>query len=409
MHLLLQGLVQAGGELRANPFRALLTLLGVVLGVAALVGMIGVMESMIRSMQAFNNARGGMNKISVVQQALPENQRHLQGTSPGRTLRDVAALQRSAKLVGSISPEVHADWKPIDRHGRNDWINVQGVTPAAVQLNDYKLQAGRFISDVDCDLVASVCVLGGEQAAQFFDPGEPVLGQRVRIGRHPFVVVGVLQREIARQGGRNALWLRNWSAFIPVTTAQKRFTASRRIDQLDMQVLDLAAMPQAMEEVANVLRPLHREVRDFRVENQLDTMMDFSRQQGRLRVALASVAGLSLLVGGIGIMGVMLAGVNERLREIGVRKALGARHVDIFAQFLFEATVLGLLGGLGGIAAGIGLVQGLAYVLPQQAPVLVPSAFFLGAGASALTGLLAGLYPALRAAALDPIEALHYE
>lgn len=409
MHFLLQGLTQAGGELRANPFRAILTLMGVILGVAALVGMIGVIESMIRSMQSFNNARGGLNKITVVQQALPENQRHLQGTSPGRTLRDVAALKRSANLVGYISPEVHADWKPLNRRGKIDWGNIQGVTPAAVQLNDYKLQEGRFVSDVDCDLTASVCVLGNDLARQFFAPGEPVLGQQIKIGQHLFVVVGVLQREVARQGGRNALWLRNESAFIPVTTAQKRFTASRKIDQLDMQVIDLANMPQAMEEVANVLRPVHREVRDFRVENQLDTMVNFSRQQSRLRVALASVAGLSLLVGGIGIMGVMLAGVNERLREIGVRKALGARHVDIFAQFLFESVVLGLLGGLGGIAAGIGLVQGLAYVLPQQAPVLVPSAFFLGAGASALTGLLAGLYPALRAASLDPIEALHYE
>ncbi len=409
MNFLYQGLVQAGGELRANPFRAILTLLGVVLGVAALVGMIGVIESMIRGMQTINNASGGLNKITVVQQAVPENQQHLKNRSPGRTLRDVTALQRSARLIEHVSPEVRVDWKPMDRRGKNDWGNVQGVTPAAVRLNDYKLKEGRFISDVDSDLVASVCVLGGELAAQFFAPGEPAIGQRLRIGQHPFVVVGVLQREVARQGGRNALWRRNWSAFIPVTTAQKRFTASRRIDQLDMQVINLPDMTQAMEEVENILRPLHRGVRDFRVENQLDTMMDFSRQQRRLRIALASVAGLSLLIGGIGIMGVMLAGVNERLREIGVRKALGARHVDIFAQFVFEATVLGFVGGLGGIVAGIGLVQALAYVLPQQAPVLVPSAFILGAGASALTGLLAGLYPALRAAALDPIEALHYE
>lgn len=409
MTVLWQGIVQAGREIRSNPFRAILTLLGIVLGVAALVGMMGVLESMLRGMQSFNDARGGMTKISVVEQAVPENQVHLAGLSPGRTLRDVAALQHDARLVAHISPEVHVGWRPIEHIGRHDWAYVQGVAPAATVLNNYTVQEGRFISDLDSDLTSQVCVLGGEVVFQFFTPGEPVLGRRLRIAGRPFTVVGVLQRDISKQAGRNALWRRNWSIFIPVATAQRRFTASRRLDQLDLQVVRLADMAPAMEEVENVLRPLHRGVRDFKVENQLDTMRDFARQQRRLRVALGSVAGLSLLIGGIGIMGVMLAGVNERLREIGVRKALGARHGDIFAQFLIEATILGLIGGLGGIAAGTLLVHGLAYILPQQAPVLVPSAFVLGAVASALTGLCAGLYPALRAAALDPIEALHYE
>jgi ABC-type antimicrobial peptide transport system permease subunit len=154
---------------------------------------------------------------------------------------------------------------------------------------------------------------------------------------------------------------------------------------------------------------VHRWVRDFKVDNELATMQDFSRQQQRLRASLGGVAALSLLIGGIGIMSVMLAGVNDRIREIGVRKALGAQQSDIFLQFLFEATVLSSLGGAGGVIGGIGLIHFLDRVMVTQPPVLVPGALVIGAVASMVTGLLAGLYPALRAASLDPIEALRAE
>ncbi|MFI5358085.1 MAG: ABC transporter permease [Opitutales bacterium] len=409
MKMLVDSMVQAGREIRSNAFRATLTILGVALGVAALVAMLGVLESMLTGMQTFNAVRGGLTKIVVTEQAVPVEQAHLKYLSAGRTLRDVEALNRNASLVRNVSPEVDLDWQPVAHAGQSDWAMIHGSTPALQALYDLELQQGRFLSDLDTDQSAEVCVLGSLIASQIFQPGEPVIGQRVKIGTHAFTVVGVMKRYMSRLAGRNALWRRNETVWMPITTAQKRFTGSPRITSLEMQAIDLPAMVPAMEEVESILRPIHRWVRDYKLGNELETMQDFGRQQQRLRASLGGVAALSLLIGGIGIMSVMLAGVNDRIREIGVRKALGAQQSDIFLQFLLEATFLSLLGGIGGVFGGIGLIHLLDQVMITQPPVLVPAALVLGAVASMLTGLFAGLYPALRAAALDPIEALRAE
>jgi putative ABC transport system permease protein len=410
MKILLDGIFQAMREVRSNAFRAALTILGVALGVAALVAMLGVLESMLTGMQTFNSTRGGLTKISVNDQPVPVEQAHLKYLSEGRTLQDAEALTRNASLVRNVSPDVDLDWQPIAHGAQMDWARTHGATPALRALYDLDTKAGRFLSELDCQQAAGVCVLGSDIADQIFNPDEPVVGARVLIGgKHMFTIVGVLTHYMSRQGGRNALWRRNWTVWIPITTAQKQFTGTKKINLLEMQAVDLPSMVPAMDEVESILRPVHRWVRDFKVDNELATMQDFGRQQQRLRASLGGVAALSLLIGGIGIMSVMLAGVNDRIREIGVRRALGAQQSDIFLQFLFEATVLSSLGGIGGVVGGIGLIHFLEQVMTTQPPVLVPAALVIGAVASMITGLLAGLYPALRAASLDPIEALRAE
>ena len=409
MKILVDGIFQAFREVRSNAFRAALTILGVALGVAALVAMLGVLESMLTGMQTFNSTRGGLTKIAVNDQPVSAEQAHLKYLSEGRTLRDVEALTRNSSLVRNISPELDLDWQPVAHGGQSDWAMIHGSTPAYRALYDLETAEGRFLSELDLERAADVCVMGAEIAQQVFPPGEPVIGQRVRIGTRAFTIVGVLTNYVSRLAGRNALWRRNWSVWIPLTTAQKRFTGNQRISLLEMQAVDLPSMVPAMDEVESILRPIHRWVRDFKVDNELETMQDFGRQQQRLRASLGGVAALSLLIGGIGIMSVMLAGVNDRIREIGVRRALGAQQSDIFLQFLFEATVLSSLGGIGGVVGGIGLIHFLDRVMITQPPVLVPAALVIGAVASMVTGVLAGLYPALRAASLDPIEALRAE
>ncbi|MDB6168826.1 MAG: hypothetical protein JWM88_1690 [Verrucomicrobia bacterium] len=404
-----EGMGQGFREIRATPFRAALTILAVAAGVAALVAMLGVLESMLGTMKTYNTARGGLTKIAVIDQAIPAAQAHLKFLSPGRSLRDAEALRRNATLIRHVSPEVDLSWQPVAHGADADWAMIHGSTAAAGALYDLELAQGRFLSDLDCAQFSSVCVLGAEVALQVLPPGQPVLGERFRIGSQAFIVVGVLRRYESRQAGRNALWRRNWTVWIPLTTAQKRFTGSRHVDTLEMQVADLAQLIPAMDEVEGIVRPMHRWVRDFKVENQLAILQDFGRQQQRLRASLGGVAALSLVIGGIGVMSVMLAGVNDRIREIGVRKALGAQQSDIFLQFLFEAVGVSLLGGLAGVVGGVGLIRLLARLMVEQPPVLVPSALCLGAAASIATGLLAGIYPALRAAALDPIDALRTE
>jgi ABC-type antimicrobial peptide transport system permease subunit len=409
MNALREGMGQGFREIRASPFRAALTIFAVALGVAALVAMLGVLESMLAAMKNYNKDRGGLNKITVIEQAVPAEQAHLKYLSAGRSLRDVEALRRNATFVRNISPEVDLSWLPVAHSAQSDWAMIHGSTAAVADLYGLELARGRFLSDLDVDQFAPVCVLGSEVTLQIFPPGQPVLGQKVRIGAHAFTVVGQLRRYDSRQSGRNALWRRNWSVWIPITTAQKRFTGTRRVDALEMQVTDLTQLIPAMDEVESIVRPMHRWVRDFNVENQLATLQDFGRQQERLRASLGGVAALSLLIGGIGVMSVMLAGVNDRIREIGVRKALGAQHTDIFLQFLFESMGVSLLGGLAGVMGGIGLVRILGQIMVEQPPVLLPGALYLGTVASIATGLLAGIYPALRAAALEPIDALRAE
>lgn len=409
MNPVAEGLVQGFREIRASPFRAVLTLLAVALGVAALIAMMGVLESMLAGMKSFNTARGGLTKISITEQAVPPEQQHLKNLSPGRSLRDVEAIRRNATLVRDLSPEVNLDWLPVAHAAQADWSMIHGVTPGLAALYEFELKEGRFVTGVDVDTFAPVCVVGAEIALNMFPPGERILGRQLKIGAHAFTVVGVLRRYQSRQAGRNALWRRNWTTWIPISTAQKKFRGTTRVDSIEMQVADLEQLVPAMDEVESIVRPLHRWVRDFKVENQLESLQDFSRQQERLRASLGGVAALSLVIGGIGVMSVMLAGVNDRVREIGVRKALGAQQVDIFLQFLFEALGISLLGGLVGLAAGVGLVHLLARMIVEQPPVLVPAALYVGAAASIVTGLAAGLYPALRAAALQPIEALRAE
>ena len=402
--------LEALESLSGNKLRSGLTVLGIVIGVAAVIAMLAVGRGAEASITGSISGIG-TNLLFVFRGDPGDNVRNPKPL----TLGDAEALrdQFAAPSVEAVAPALQANGV-ISFGGEQTSPQIFGVTPEYFQVRNYNITEGEFITEEHMLGRASVVLLGPEVAETLFGHSDGVTGETVRIEGQPFRVIGVLESK-----GGGSFGSQDNVAIIPFSTAQTRLirrSTSDRVDIIFVQAVSGDVVTQASEEIAQILRTRHRTdvgADDFTVFTQQDLLSTFQSITGILTIFLGGIAGISLLVGGIGIMNIMLVSVTERTREIGLRKALGARRRDILIQFLTESSLLSLIGGIIGILFGwlisfavgrIAEASGTAFT-----PVVGVDAVLLATLFSAAVGLFFGIYPANRAASLEPVEALRYE
>ncbi len=414
-----QALLEAIESLNGNKMRSGLTVLGIVIGVAAVIAMLAVGNGAQASITGSISSIG-TNLLFVFKGSADGPQGPGSGGGSGNndrplTLSDAGAIADplAAPSVESVAPVIQGNGT-IAFSGENSTTTISGVTPDYSIVRNLELSEGEFVNQEHMLGRMSVVVLGPEAADAIFGRHDGIVGETIRLEGQPFRVIGVL---VAKGGG--AFGSEDDSAYIPFTTAQARLIKRGSRDEVDVlyvQATTAESVPQAADEISNILRQRHRTPigdDDFTVFTQQDFLQTFETITGVLTIFLGGIAGISLLVGGIGIMNIMLVSVTERTREIGLRKALGARKKDILLQFLTESSLLSLIGGIIGILFG----WLIAFVVGQVAtatgnnfvPVVGTDAILLSTSFSAVIGLFFGIYPASRAANLEPVEALRYE
>ncbi|HRZ35605.1 MAG TPA: ABC transporter permease [Candidatus Paceibacterota bacterium] len=457
-------------EIWAHKFRSALTMLGIVLGVSSLVAMSALVKGMEKGAKEALIAVGGLEKVRVESQPVPIEQRHLAEQAVGMTMNDVHALQTSAPLVRRLSPEMRVPAiASANGNTFRSWM-CMGVWPVALEMMEHTLAHGRMFNEIDDEMARSVCVIGtGVRDELWGEPdttGQEVIpiGETIFLNGVPFTVIGMFQhyeseqdrktRELARReaetggaaqtpapglrrdrghshrSGGWAFWIKNATIYMPLNTAYMKFrtgvsvssfgpgggggmsgtTGDPRLTGLELKIESVDRLPESLQQVRNVLMSTHKGVEDFTFRTQEDWAENIETFVRNTRMSGGLIAGMSLLVGGIGIMNIMLASISERVREIGIRKSVGATTADVFIQILIESLVIAILGGLAGLVTSFGLTRLISTFSPtDNAPIVTLTAMLVAFGFSVAIGILAGLVPAFRASRLNPIQALRYE
>lgn len=450
-------------EVAAHKFRSVLSMLGIVLGVSSLIATMALTRGMEEGTRTFMQQLGGLELVTIADKDPSSLKMDFANLSPGLTLRDAQVIRESASLISHVSPEIRINSmvSSFGQSGTRERRTVRGIYPDHFVIRMHQIGAGRFLSDLDVQRGSRCVVLGNTVATQLWPDVsiESIIGKTVLIGTSPFEVVGVLdfyqseeQARIRRSGKTSMRWrwdpfrVKNEAVLIPFPTIFYEFRSgvvpnektdsnkrnestepkktnvtpesiktnesieSTKLDALIVRVRDLEYFRPALDQLRKLLDITHRGVDDFDFETREDW---FDRVESSVRAARLSgglISAISLIVGGIGIMNIMLASISERVREIGIRMAVGARPRDIFLQIITEGMFISLIGAFLGIGASLGLIEILKLISPtENVPLLSWDGVLFSVVFALLAGLLSGIYPGLKAARLDPISALRYE
>lgn len=420
----------------SNKIRSLLTALGIIFGVAAVIAMLaignGAQQEIMEQIKLV-----GVNNIVIqpvveqVEEQVDESsllERERAKFSPGLKLQDVEAIQATIPGIRRISPEIVFDTH-IVKSGLRRSAKLVGVTPAYFDVLDFKLKEGRMFSEKNMVKGDAVCIIGRSVQSRFF-PKESPIGKRIKSGNQWLEVIGVLEERVVSESSISKLGIRdfNMDVYVPIQTMLIRFrnrdlvTQSalagaesggarsnyHQLDKLVVQVEDSELLTPTAEVLSKILERRHFGVVDFEITIPELLLKQQQRTQNIFNIVLGAIAGISLLVGGIGIMNIMLASVMERIKEIGLRLSLGAKKSDIVNQFLFEAVMISITGGIIGVILGVVLAHMVSTFAEFPTIITMPS-IILSFGVAASVGLAFGIMPAKRAASQDPITSLRYE
>jgi putative ABC transport system permease protein len=395
--------------LKVNKMRSALTMLGIIIGVGAVIAMLAIGTGASKRI-AEQISSIGSNLIMILPGATTAGGVRMgSGSQPTLTMGDAEAIQRESSAVSNVAPVLSGVSQIV--YGHQNWsTGVVGTTPGMLTVRDWPLASGRSFIDQDVKSATKVCLLGQSVVDNLFGDMDP-LGQVVRIKKIPFTVIGVLATKGQSPQGQD----QDDTILVPVTTAQKKlfgtsFPGMVRI--IMVKAKSTGDLSSAERQINELLRQRHRigpkQDNDFTVRNLTSIMQTAEQSTKVMTILLGAIASVSLLVGGIGIMNIMLVSVTERTREIGIRMAIGAKTWDIRLQFIIEALILSMIGGVAGIVIGISGSEAISF-FAGWTTIVSPLSVFLAFGFSGLVGMFFGFYPAYKASLLDPIEALRYE
>ena len=394
----------------------MLTMLGMIFGVAAVVAMLSIGAGAQQEVMAFIEQLGVRNLIVEAREA-PDGQtlQKVRKLSAGLSFQDLRIIQTNLDgISASTARKRFTPSKLLPRPFGSDLPIVYGVAPAYVKIMNLRVASGRFFDEGETTAAAPVAVLGEAAAASLFGAEDPI-GKYIKVNDQWFQVIGVagpqltVQSDVAgipNEDRNNIIYVPLYSAIFRLEDAQS--AQKDEIDGVYLQMRPDVDIPSAAALMRGVLNVAHRGAGDFTIVSPAELLAEQRRTQRIFEMVMVAIASISLLVGGIGIMNIMLASVLERTREIGVRRAIGARQRDVVRQFLIETTIISLSGGVAGILLGVGLSQAIG-MLAGWSTIVTTTSIVLAFGVSVFIGIVFGLYPAVRASRLDPVTALHYE